>query len=127
MADTFKFKDVLHVICALNSDEDAARVEQRLKQWLIRGRIIGDRQVGRGRQYEYQRDQLVLIALINEFNRIGVTPENALSILSDADWQEKWGEEYLTFLPNHNSRSSITIDHRRIANAIRDLSDEGRE
>lgn len=121
MADTYKFKDVLRVVCELNADEDAKRVRERLGQWLIRGRIIGDRGVGRGKQYEYRRDQLLLIALINEFNRVGVTPENARMILADNDWQAQWNADYLTFHPNPNSRSSITIDHRRIIKAVRDL------
>lgn len=57
-----------------------------------------------------------------EFNRVGVTPENALRILADTDWQAQWNADYLTFHPNPNSRSSITIDHRRITKAVRDLT-----
>lgn len=125
MVPTYQFKDVLRVICELNEDEDAGRVEQRLKQWLIRGRLIGDRQVGRGKRYEYRSDQLLAIAIINEFNRVGVPPENALRIIAGTDWKSQWHADHLMFRPNPNSRSSITIDHRRIIDAVDNLQVAG--
>jgi hypothetical protein len=105
--NTYRFKDVLAIVAALNPDQQESTVASRIKQWQKMGLPCLPNS-GRGTKGEYTRPMIWDIALLNALQRIGVPPLNGWKLLS------KHFDGAAIRLPD----GVITFNQKAIADAI---------
>lgn len=109
---TYRFKEVMAILCRLNPDDKPDTVLSRVKQWQRMGIPEGGN-VGRGVKCDYTLQMIWDMATINAFQKLGVPPASARNLMRQAE--PEFTDDGMEFTTPHGK---VVIDIERIAEAL---------